>query len=198
MCVVEISKRFWLHTGRYLQLSGQYTAQQSQGKELGGEIDARHYGLRATWKQHWYSGSLAWTDYPEESRIRSPWGSIPGYTSVMISDFNRREETAWLVGGSADLAAWGARDFKLNLKYVAGDTPDCGTSASPDRDEWNVNLSYAPSQATLAGLVVRLRLGWVGLGWVGLGWVNQQRTCGRSDGNDFADVRFIVNYPLEF
>lgn len=185
---LELNKRFWLNTDGYVQLSTQYTWQQSQGKELGGDIDARHYGLRATWKQNWYSGSLAWTDYPEETRIRSPWGSIPGYTSVMIGDFNRPEETAWLVGGSADLAAWGAKDFKLNLKYVAGDTPDCGTSASPDRDEWDLNLTYTPRQTAVAGLTMRLRLG----------WVNQQHTCGRNNGVDIADLRFIVNYPLEF
>jgi hypothetical protein len=184
----EFSKRFPLDAERYVQLSGQYSLQKSQGEELAGDIDARHYGLRATWKHGWYSTSLAWTDYPEESLMLSPWGSIPGYTSVMIADFNRPEETAWLLGGTADLAHWGATGFKLNLKYIAGDTPDCGISASPDRDEWNLNLDYAPPQTALAGLALRLRLG----------WSNQDDTCSRGDANDIADVRFIINYPLKF
>ena len=119
----EFSKRFPLDAERYVQLSGQYSLQKSQGEELAGDIDARHYGLRATWKHGWYSASLAWTDYPDESLMRNPWGSIPGYTSVMIADFNQPEETAWLLGGTADLAHWGATGFKLNLKYIAGDTP---------------------------------------------------------------------------
>lgn len=91
---LEANQRFSLGADRYIQFSGQYTWQEPVGAELAGDIDAEHYGLRATWGHSWYSGSLAWTDYPDENRIRSPWGSIPGYTSVMIKDFDRPEEQA--------------------------------------------------------------------------------------------------------
>ena len=183
----EASKRFSLDPDRYIQLSAQYTRQEPEGDKVAGNINAEHYGLRATWKHGWYSGSLAWTDYPDENRIRSPWGSIPGYTSVMIRDFNRPEETAWLLGGTADLSRWGAPGFKVNVKYTDGDTPDCGTSASPDQNEWDLNLDYSPPQASLAGLNLRLRLG----------WINQQDSCARQDGTDITDIRLILNYALD-
>ena len=184
---LEASQRFSLGDDRYIQLSGQYTWQEPVGEEFAGNIDAKHYGLRATWKRDWYSGSLAWTDYPEENLIRSPWGSIPGYTSVMIKDFNRPEEQAWLLGGTVDLSNWGVRGFKVNAKYTEGDTPDCGKSASPDQSEWDLNLNYTPAPPNLAGLNLRLRLG----------WVDQDDTCGRRDGVDIADARFILNYAFD-
>lgn len=184
---LEINQRFALGDDRYIQFSGQYTWQEPVGGELAGDIDAKHYGLRATWGHGWYSGSLAWTDYPDENRIRSPWGSIPGYTSVMIRDFNRPEEQAWLLGGTIDLSNWVVHGFKVNAKYTQGDTPDCGKSASPDQSEWDLNLDYSPPHSSLAGLDLRLRFG----------WVDQDDTCGRRDGVDIADVRFILNYAFD-
>lgn len=184
----EANQRIDLDAHRYIRFSGQYTWQEPVGDEIAGDIDAKHYGLRATWKHGWYSGSLAWTDYPDENRIRSPWGSIPGYTSVMIKDFDRPEESAWLVGATADFSHWGARGFKANVKYTEGDTPDCGKNASPDQSEWDLNLDYAPQHPTLAGLNLRLRMG----------WVDQDDTCGIRDGLDVADVRLILNYAFEF
>ena len=182
----EASRRFTLDSNRYVQLSAQYTRQEPEGAKLAGDIDAEQYGLRATWKHSWYSGSLAWTDYPDENRIRSPWGSIPGYTSVMIRDFNRPEETAWLLGGSADLSHWGMKGLKINVKYTEGDTPDCGASASPDQNEWDLNLDYSPPQPVLAGLGLRLRLG----------RVEQQDSCIGQDARDVTDIRLILNYAF--
>jgi hypothetical protein len=184
---IELSKRLWLGSDRYIQLSGQYTRQQPEGAELAGDIDAEHYGLRATWKHDWYSGSLAWTDYPDEHLIRSPWGGIPGYTSVMIKDFNRPQETAWLLGATADLSHWGAEGLELNVKYIDGDTPDCGISASPDQSEWDLNLNYSPPQPALAGLGLRLRFG----------WVDQENSCNRQDARDVTDIRLVLNYEFE-
>lgn len=184
----EASKRFSLAPDRYIQLSAQYTRQEPEGAKLAGDIDAEQYGLRATWKHSWYSGSLAWTDYPNENFIRSPWGGIPGYTSVMIRDFSRPEETAWLLGGTADLSTWGAPGLNVNIKYIDGDTPDCGTSASPDQNEWDLNLDYSPPQPSLAGLGLRLRLA----------RLEQQDSCDGQDARDVTDIRLILNYAFNF
>ena len=105
----------------------------------------------------------------------------------MIRDFNRPEETAWLLGGSADLSHWGMQGLKINVKYIEGDTPDCGASASPDQNEWDLNLDYAPPQPALAGLGLRLRLG----------RVEQQDPCSGQDASDITDIRFILNYAFD-
>ena len=124
---------------------------------------------------------------PTKTCIRSPWGGIPGYTSVMIRSFNRPEETAWLLGGTADLSGWGAPGLSVNVKYIDGDTPDCGSSASPDQNEWDVNLDYSPPQPLLAGLGLRLRFG----------WLNQKNSCNGQDARDTADIRLILNYAFD-
>ena len=158
---LEFSKRFPLGEERYWQVSGQYTWQESTGEELDGDFTVHHFGARLTWKHSWYSGSLAWTDYPEEDRIRRPWGGSPGYTSIMVNDFDRREEEAWLLGGTLDLDQLGVRGLEVNAKGVVGDTPDCGSSASPDQEEYNLNFNYRPPIAVLKGLLLQLRLAWV-------------------------------------
>ena len=185
---IEFSKRFARAEDRYIQVSGQYTWQESTGDELDGDISARHYGARVTWKRDWYSGSLAWTDYPEEDRLRSPWGGIPGYTSVLINDFDRPEETAWLLGGTVELDSFGARGLSVNAKAIYGDTPDCGVSGSPDQDEYNLNFNYRPPLPKLAGLLLQLRFG----------WVNRDDSCEGDDAVDITEVRFVTNYAFDF
>ena len=170
-----------------IQFSGQYTRQESVGDELDGDFSVDHYGGRVTWKKDWYSGSIAYTNYPEQDRIRRPWGSSPGYTSIMINDFDRPEESAWLFGGTVDFTSMGAPGFSANAKYVIGNTPDCGMSASPDRDEANVNLKYAPAFSKLAGLVLQLRFGWV--------W--EDETCVGGDDDDVTEIRFVTNYTFD-
>ena len=185
---LEASKRSWLAEDRYVQFSGQYTWQESTGDELDGDFSVKHYGLRATWKHDWYSGSVAWTDYPEEDRLRSPWGGVPGYTSVLINDFDRPEETAWLLGGTVDFDGLGIRGLSVNAKAIYGDTPDCGVSASPDQDEYNLNFNYKPPLKKLAGLLLQLRFG----------WVDQDDSCQGHDAVDITEVRFVTNYAFTF
>lgn len=185
---LEASRRIEFDQGRYLQLSAQYTRQESSGDELGGDFTVNHYGARLTWKHSWYSGALAWTDYPEEDRMRSPWGGIPGYTSVMIGDFNLPEETALLLGGTVDFSPLGLPGVEVNAKAIFGDTPDCNKSASPDRDEYNLNLNYRPPAKRLQGMLLQLRFG----------WVERSATCSEPDPIDISEIRFVVNFPITF
>ena len=46
--------------------------------------------------------SFAYTKAGDGADLRSPWSSYPGYTSVMIRDFNRAGEQAFMVKGSYD------------------------------------------------------------------------------------------------
>jgi hypothetical protein len=185
---LELSKRFRVDTNNYVQVSGQYTRQESVGDELGGDFTVDHYGARLTWKDGWYSGSLAYTEYPNRDRIRRPWGSSPGYTSVMINDFDRPEESAWLLGATVDFETLGARGLSVNGKAIYGDTPDCGVSASPDQNEYNLNFNYRPPAPLLTGLLLQLRFG----------WVQRDAICTGSGDIDVAEVRFVTNYQFEF
>ena len=95
---LEISERYPYDDDRYIQLSAQYTHQESIGSQLDGEFSVDHFGLRVSWNQNWAKFTMAYTYYSNTDQLRSPWGSIPGYTSVMVKDFNRPGEKAWLLG----------------------------------------------------------------------------------------------------
>jgi hypothetical protein len=186
---LEVSKRFWLGKEKYVQFSGQHTRQESTGDDLGGDFSVEHYGVRATtWKNAWCSGSIAYTDYPKKDRIRAPWGSIPGYTSVLIKDFDRAEESAWLIGGTIDFESFGLRGLAVNAKAIYGDTPDCARMGSPDQDEYDLNINYKPSLPRLAGLLLQLRFG----------RVQSDDTCLGGDAVDITEVRFATNYEFHF
>ncbi len=184
----EASKRFELGSGRFVQLSGQYTYQVSSGDELGGEFTVAQLGGRLTWRHEWISGSIAYTDYPRRDPLRSPWGSVAGYTSVMIKDFKRPEETAWLLGTTLDLAPWGVPWLKVNAKGVWGNTPDCGRTASPDQNEFDLNFTVSPPSGRLSGLVTQLRLA----------RVQQDDSCRGGDADDISEVRVVLRYDLAF
>jgi hypothetical protein len=106
----------------------------------------------------------------------------------MINDFDRPEETAILLGGTVDLDSLGGQGLSINAKAIYGDTPDCGRSASPDTDEYNLNFAYRPPLKKLEGLLLQLRFG----------WVNRNDTCRASDAVDVTEVRFVANFPFEF
>jgi outer membrane porin, OprD family len=184
----ELTKRFSLNENNALHFAGQYTQQQSTGEALDGDFNIDHYGARMTWKARGYSASIAYTDYPDQERIRTPWGSSPGYTSIMINDFDRSKESALLFGGTVDLDPVGVPGGSVNIKYVIGETPDCGNSASPDRNETDINFKYSPVFARLTGLVFQLRFA----------WLREQETCLGNDADDINEIRFVMNYGIDF
>lgn len=183
----EFSKRFPLGDKEYWHIAGQYTHQQAIGRRLDGDFEVDHFGIRLSWQRNLLELSAAYTYYSDSEKLRSPWGSIPGFTSVMVKDFNRPGEKAWLVSGSVTLSSWGLPGVRLNGKYITGTTPDHGSNASPDQDEFDLNLEYRPQAPALAGLKVRLRKA----------WIDQQ---GSVSGNaqDLEDIRFIVDYEIKW
>lgn len=181
----ELSKRFWSNEKGYVELSGQYTHQQSTGKALDGEFDADHYGVRLTWERQMVTLSTAYTYYSNTGYIRSPWGSIPGYSSVMVKDFNRPGEKTWLVGCSFKLDRWWGPGFEINAKYLHGETPDRGLNLSPDQEEVDLSLTYTPPM--LSDLSLRLRHA----------WIRQKDSSLGDDGENLKDLRIILNYTFE-
>ena len=163
-----------------LQLSAQFTRQNSVGDELGGDFDTRSWGTKLATS---YSGlvlSLAHTSTSSNAGIQSHWGGKPSYLSLMIKDFDRADENAWLVGLSSDFRYFGENGFSGFINYARGDTPDHGSNASPDQSEFDITLDYKPLAGTFKGLWFRLR-----------GALVDQDGNG---GTDLRDIRFIVNY----
>jgi hypothetical protein len=165
-----------------LQLSAQFTRQNSIGDELGGDFDTRSWGAKLATSHKGLVLSLAHTSTSSNARIQSHWGGKPSYLSLMLRDFDRADEDAWLVGLSSDFRYFGAHGFSGFINYARGDTPGRGSNASPDQSELDITLDYKPTAGTFKGLWFRLR-----------GALAHQDG---NDGTDTKDIRFIVNYDF--
>ena len=139
------------------QLSAQYTRQSSIGDELGGDFDTWSYGLKTAASYAGVVLSLAYTSTSGNAGIISPWGGKPSYLSIMIKDFDRADEDAWLIGLSSDFRRLNIKGLSAFMNYAVGDTPDNGRNASPDQKELDFTVDYRVQNPLLKGLSMRLR-----------------------------------------
>jgi len=178
----EVNSRTRTIQGLGFQFSTQFTRQNAVGDQLGGNFDSRSWGAKLAASYAGLVLSLAHTSTANNAGIQSNWGGKPGYLSLMIKDFDRAGEDAWLVGLSTDFDVFGANAFSGFINYASGDTPDHGRNASPDQSEFDLTLDYKPEAGMLKGLWFRLRGA----------FVDQDGSAG----SDLREMRFIANYDF--
>jgi len=165
-----------------IQFSAQYTDQRAVGDELAGDFDTRSYGIKAATSYLGLVATLAYTSTANNAGIRSPWGGKPSYLSLMIEDFDRAGEDAWLIGLSSDFSGFGDNGFSAFVNYARGDTPESGRTASPDQSELDITVDYRFRAGVLKGLWIRARSAYV--------------DRDGDTGNDIRDHRVILNYEV--
>ena len=141
------------------KLSGQYTQQESVGDEHIGEFDTHHIGMQV---QAGYKNAiltLAATNTGSDAAIRSPFGGRPGYLSLMLQDFDRANETGFLVGLSYDFSRWGLPGLSGYINYAEGDTAEDPVTGIdlPDLSEYDITIDIKPTAGVFNGLWLRLR-----------------------------------------
>ncbi|RLA36671.1 MAG: hypothetical protein DRQ64_09945 [Gammaproteobacteria bacterium] len=183
----EYNHHLELNEHSRLVLSAQYTHQSSNGDELGGDFSGEHYGTKLLWETPVVNATFAYTLY-DGDKLRANWGSVPGYTSVMVNDFNRTGERAYLLGVDKDLAVWNLPGWNIGTNLTTGNTDDSGGDASPDQSEWNLNLKYTFYKGPLNGLSIFFRHV----------RVNQKNSTGAQDAKDISGIRVITNYNIRF
>lgn len=163
------------------QFAAQLTKQWSVGKELLGDFDTYAWGLRGRVS---YSGTIltaAYTDVGSAAILR-PYGGSPGFSSSMISQFDRAREESYRLGLSHNFARIGHPGIGLIVNYTEGRNAESNDGLRlPDREELNVTLDFRPERGLLKGLWLRLRYADVD---------------GGSPAADRRDVRVIINYGL--
>jgi hypothetical protein len=168
-----------------LKLQGQFTEQDSAGGDyLIGKFSTQVGGAQAALSYNNLIVRTAFSITASTKDITSPYGSYPGYLSLIEKDFDRAREKAWLLGCSYDF-----RDFVKGLSttfnFARGtDAVNPSTKAGvPNENEWDITLDYRIQEGPLRGIWIRLRNAYVNF---------------NSGGGNSNNVRVIVNFPLPF
>jgi hypothetical protein len=168
-----------------LQVGVQGTDQRSVGDERVGEFSTWNVGAGARLLWRGLSLGTAFHVTGDEASISSPWGSWPGYISLMVTDFNRANEKAFGFGLRYDfggtLLPFQVPGLSLYLVYAQGnDREDPVTNSSlPTTREGNLDIIY--NVRAVKGLSLRFRNAYVG----------------RGNSDTLKDFRLIVNYELD-
>lgn len=177
------AKMAWaLHADWKPRFAAQFIDQRSVGDDLLQDEDfsARQFGFKAElpFGPALFTGAVTHTT--DGASMQNPWSGYPGYTSVQVEDFNRAGETAFLLRAGTKLP-WvdGLSTYAL---WVHGTDPD--GEGQYAKDEYDLNLEWAPTKGALKGLGIRLRYALV------------EQDGGNVD--DLQDFRVICNYALTF
>ncbi len=111
-------------------------------------LSSRHFTL-----------STGFTTTDSEMEIQNPFGSYPGFVSLMRRNFNRAGEDAWQVGIAYHFERLGLDGLSAFANYAEGyGARDSVTRQSfPNEWEFNITLDYKPSFGFLGGFWLRIR-----------------------------------------
>jgi hypothetical protein len=120
--------------------------------------------------------------------IQAPWGSFPGYLSLIQEDFQRADEKAILVGVAYDFSKLVTPGLGAFVNIAHGwDAIDPKTrAAAPDQTEYDLTIDYRPPSGFL--LLPTTRNLWFRLRGVILDRENADQLGWQ--------VRFIVNWEI--
>jgi hypothetical protein len=168
-----------------LKLQGQFTEQDSVGGDyLIGKFNTRVGGAQAALSYNNAILRTAFSFTATTQNINSPYGSYPGYLTLIEKDFDRAGEKAWLLGLSYDFKDY-VKGFSTAFNFARGtDAVNPSTqSGVPDENEWDITFDYRIQEGPLSGIWLRLRDA----------YVNFNNGGGHSN-----NVRLVVNFPLPF
>jgi hypothetical protein len=158
----EVGYVWRLSTELSLVLGVQFTDQRSVGDDrlTGTAFDARVVGAKATLRYAGAALSLAFSTTSSGANIRSPFGTYPGYVSLMDRNFNRAGEDAWLVGVDYDFGRLGAPGLSAFFNFASGTgarDPATGQPLANER-EFDLTVDYrVGTKGWLEGLWFRAR-----------------------------------------
>ncbi len=158
---VDAAKLFTLTDDINLRISGQFMVQGSTGGHLltGQAFSTWAGGINVDliWGPLTLTG--VYTQTGSAAAYRSPYGSWAGYTMMLLRDFNRANEGAFLVGTKFDLAAISLPGFALSTNFAFGNgaiTAGTGVPLSTNNEyDFTLRLSFSPT----AGLIGRTGCG---------------------------------------
>ncbi len=179
----KIERKFQLADERALNTFLQYTDQRSVGDDLIGDFETDLLSAKVEYSAGRATLRLGASTTGSERGIQKPYGNPANYLSVIVEDFDRAGEDAWMIGGNYNFERVGPGEFSMFANIVNGDTPDAGSLTSPDQTEYDLTADYRINEGPAKNLWVRLRAA----------FVDQDEASG---GDDFFDFRLIVNWDF--
>ena len=149
-----------------LRLGAQFTDQRAVGDALlppAGEQywTTQHGGARVQVIYHDLTLTGAFSKTASGNTIQAPWGSFPGYLSMIDQDFNRAREAAILVGAAYDFSQVLTQGLSGNFNFVWGwDALNPSTrQRAPRQTEYDFTADYRPpfKVPVLQGMWFRFR-----------------------------------------
>jgi hypothetical protein len=150
-----------------LRLGAQFTDQRAVGDDLVANAAEKNWStqeggarIQALYRELTLTTAFAITG--SGNTIQSPWGSFPGYLSVIDQDFDQANEKAVLVGAAYDFSKLVTQGLGANFNFVWGwDSIDPQTRASVgNQAEYDLTVDYRPpwkTPAFLQGMWLRVR-----------------------------------------
>jgi len=167
-----------------LTVGAQFTDQQSVGDDLltGSSFHVQVGGARVALSYAGATLTAAFSVTGSGANIQKPFGSYPGYLSLLESDFDHAGETAWLVGLAYDFGRVGVPGLSGFFNFAQGTgarNPSTGQPVADER-EYDLTIDYRVARkGWLEGLWFRVRGGILEQG-----------------GSTQKEIRLILNYAF--
>jgi hypothetical protein len=150
-----------------LRLGAQFTDQRAVGDELVANASKKDWStqnggvrIQALYKELTLTTGFSIT--ASGNTIQAPWGTFPGYLSLIDQDFDRANEKAVLVGAAYDFSKLVTQGLSSNFNFAWGwDAINPSTRAdAPNQAEYDFTVDYRPpwkTPAFLQGMWLRVR-----------------------------------------
>ncbi len=149
-----------------LRLGAQFTDQRAVGDALLPKADGQYWvtqagGMRVQAIYHELTLTGAFSITGAGNNIQSPWGTFPGYLTLINQDFDRAREKAVLLGAAYDFSKVLTQGLSGNFNFAWGwDAINPSTRAkAPNQAEYDFTADYRPpfNVAVLQGMWFRAR-----------------------------------------
>lgn len=181
----KVEHKFPLASETSIKAFLQYTDQRSVGDELIGEFQTDLLSGKIEYSFGDATLRVGASTTGSEKGIQKPYGNPANYLSVIVEDFDRAGEDAFMIGGNYNFRRVGPGELSLFANYVTGDTPDSGPVATADETEFDLTVDYRIKEGPAKNLWVRFRSA----------FIDQDEDEG---GDDFVDLRLIVNWDFTY
>ena len=165
-------------------LNLQYTDQRDVGDAFGGDFETGLISGKVELNYARTTFRVAASSTGDQRGMFKPYGNPSNYLSVIVDDFDRAGEDAWLVGLTHDFGQVGPGELSTFANVVHGNTPDSGANASPDETEYDLTVDWHLNRSWSDRIWVRVRGA----------YIDQDEDVG---GDDFFDFRIIINYDYD-